>query len=120
MTCFSLPLMLTLVAAAGDVVEHGLVQVELVAQLVEVRHLDLGAAFDGAAVGLQPAEQPRLSRADLPQPFGPMMPMRSPRRMVVVKSRMTGRPSQAKLTSLAWQTSLPEAPRCWSPGWPVP
>ncbi len=83
-----------LVAAAGDVVDHRLVEIELLAQLVEIGDLQPRAELDLALVGLQ-LPSSRLSRVDLPQPFGPMMPIRSPRRMVVEKPRMIGLSSQA-------------------------
>ena len=45
------------VAAFGDVVDHRLLRLELVTQLVEIRHFQLGADLDAAAGGLQIAEQ---------------------------------------------------------------
>ena len=56
----------------------------------------------------------RFSNVVLPTPFGPMMPTRSPRRIVVLKSRTTGRPSQAKFTSSASTTSLPDRSASWT------
>ena len=44
------------VAAFSDVVDHGLFQVQLVAQLVKVGHVDASALFDLAAGRLQAAE----------------------------------------------------------------
>jgi hypothetical protein len=44
----------------------------------------------------------------LPEPFGPMRPTRSPRMIVVVKSRTMTRSPWEKLTPRALATSLPE------------
>ena len=43
-----------------------------------------------------------------PQPFGPMMPIRSPRMMRAEKFEMIGAPPKSKCTSLASNTSFPE------------
>ena len=44
-------------AAFGEVVHHGLLQLQLVTQLVEIRHFQLGAELDRAAAGLQFTQQ---------------------------------------------------------------
>ncbi len=43
--------------AFGEVVHHGLLQLQLVTQLVEIRHFQLGAELDRAAAGLQFTQQ---------------------------------------------------------------
>src|SRR5690606_37624069 len=40
----------------GEVVDHGLFQIQLAAQLIKVRHFQLGAMLDGAAGGLKLTE----------------------------------------------------------------
>nr|GFD52155.1 hypothetical protein [Tanacetum cinerariifolium] len=51
-----LPVDLDEIAAFGDVVDHGLFKVQLMAQLVEVGHIDARALLDLAAGRLQTVE----------------------------------------------------------------
>ena len=100
--------MLEVLAAAGDVLDHRLVELELHAQLVEVGDLELRAEPHAAAIGRELAEQQRSSVV-LPAPFGPIRPMRSPRRMRSEKSRTIGAPPKPNETRSASTTSLPDA-----------
>ena len=66
------------VGARTDRFGHRGFRVELHAQLIEVGDLQVGAELHGARVGLERPSMSRM-RVDLPAPFGPMSPMRSPR-----------------------------------------
>ena len=57
-------------AAFGKVVDDRLLQVQLVTQLVEIRHFQLGTDVDAAAAGLQLAEQ-QLEQRRLARTVGP-------------------------------------------------
>ena len=50
----------------------------------------------------------------LPQPFGPMMPIRSPRMMRAEKSAMMGAAPKSNLTCRASNTSLPDGAASWT------
>ena len=82
MTCFSLPLIVTLSLPPATFVEHGLVRSSWSRSWSKYATSIL---VPRSMVPLSGVSRPssRLSRVDLPQPLGPMMPMRSPRRMVV-------------------------------------
>lgn len=58
------------ITAFGQVVDHGLFQLELVAHLVEVGHFQLGATLDLARSGLQAAEH-QLEQGGLAGAVGP-------------------------------------------------
>ena len=80
------------VVAVADRVEHRALGIELLALLIVVGDLHVGARRTSPASG---AISPSSNRSSvvLPAPLGPMSPMRSPRMMRVEKSRTTGSPA---------------------------
>ena len=75
----------------ADVLLDGLLLVERGLQLVEVGDLQVGAVADRPLARASSSPSRRRSRVVLPEPLGPMIPTLSPRMIVVVRSRITGR-----------------------------
>jgi hypothetical protein len=98
---------------ARDVLRDGLGVVDLPAQLVEIDDLQVRAELDRAG-GRASWPSRSLSSVVLPPPFGPMMPILSPRQMVVVKSRTIG--AAAAIAKADVFASITFCPTC-SPAW---